>query len=138
MLKYKVAQIFQKLTQMYRQQFLLKSDFFKIAQKSNNKFCDFCRTICFCFLKRGPFPASFVYFRLFNIFNTDDSKQVNNCSIKNLLMTGFEPRTSGIRSDRCTNWDTTTTHCRTICFQEFKNCPICNMWVVMCNIKVSR
>ena len=26
-------------------------------------------------------------------------------------MTGFEPRTSGVGSDRSTNWATTTAHC---------------------------
>ena len=53
----------------------------------------------FFFLKKksGPFPASFIYFRL---FNTVDNKQMLN---KILPMTGVEPRTSGISSDRSTN-----------------------------------
>ena len=46
----------------------------------------------------------FLYFRL---FNTVDSKQVN-VQNKSLPMTGFKPRTSGIRSNRSTNWATTT------------------------------
>ena len=33
---------------------------------------------------------------------------VNKCSILISPMTGFEPRTAGIRSDRSTNWATTT------------------------------
>ena len=49
-------------------------------------------------LKSGPFPASFfIYFRL---FNTVDNKQMFN---KILPMTGVEPWTSGIESDRSTN-----------------------------------
>ena len=44
----------------------------------------------------------FIYFRL---FNTADNKQMFN---KILPMTGVEPRTSGIESDRSTNWASTT------------------------------
>ena len=50
-------------------------------------------------LKNEPFPASFLCFRL---FNTVDSKQVN-VPYKSLLMTGFKPWISGVRSDRSTN-----------------------------------
>ena len=50
----------------------------------------------------GPFPAFFLYFRL---FNTVDSKMFN---IIFLPMMGFEPQTSGIGSDCSTNWATTT------------------------------
>ena len=44
----------------------------------------------------------FLYFRL---FNTNDSKQMFK---KSLLMTGFEPRITGVGGDRFTNWATTT------------------------------
>ena len=59
------------------------------------------------FLKRnGPYPASFLYFRL---FNTVDSEYSNSQNSKFLPMTGFELRTSEIGSDRSTNWAATTT-----------------------------
>ena len=72
--------------------------------------------ICFCFssltlsfiwgivlfLKNGPFPASF---SLFSSFQYNWQK---NVQYKFLPMTGFEPRTSVIGSDRSTNWGTTT------------------------------
>ena len=48
----------------------------------------------------GPFPASFSLFSSFQY--TVDSIQMFNIN-KFLLMTGFEPRTSGIESDRSTN-----------------------------------
>ena len=51
------------------------------------------------FLKNGPLSASFIYFRLFNTANVE---------YWFLPMTGFEPRTSGILSNRSTNWATTT------------------------------
>ena len=44
----------------------------------------------------------FLYFHLFNLQLT--AKQ---CSMLILPMTGFEPRTSGVGSDRSTNWATT-------------------------------
>ena len=50
-------------------------------------------------------PASFSLFSSFQ--NTIDSKQMFNI-YKILPMTGFEPRTSGIGSNRSTNWATTT------------------------------
>ena len=50
-------------------------------------------------------PASFSLFSSFQ--NTIDSKQMFNI-YKILPMTGFEPRTSGIGSDRSSNWATTT------------------------------
>ena len=53
--------------------------------------------------KNGPFLASFSLFSSFQY--TVDSKQMFN---KFLPMTGFEPRTYGIGSDRSTNWATTT------------------------------
>ena len=46
----------------------------------------------------------FLYFRLFNTY-TVDSKQMFNMN-KFWPMTGFEPRTSGIGSNRSTNWAT--------------------------------
>ena len=48
----------------------------------------------------GPSPASFSLFSSFQY--TVDSKQMFNINTF-LLMTGFEPRTSGIGSDRSTN-----------------------------------
>ena len=59
------------------------------------------------FLKNWPFPASFSLFSSFQY--TVDSKQMYNVN-KFLPMTGFEPRTSGLGSDRSTNWATTTAH----------------------------
>ena len=56
------------------------------------------------FKKMGLSRPLFLYFRL---FNTVDSKMFN---INFLPMTGFEPRTSEIGSDRSTNWATTTAH----------------------------
>ena len=58
------------------------------------------------FKKMGHSRPLLLYFRL---FNTVDSKQIN-VRFKSLLVYGFEPRTSGIRSDRTTNWATTTAH----------------------------
>ena len=58
------------------------------------------------FLKNVPFPAYF-YFYFSSFQYTVDSKQMFN--IKTFLpMTGFDPWTSGIVSDRSTNWATTT------------------------------
>ena len=55
-------------------------------------------TMAYISFKNGPFPASFSLFSSFQY--TVDSKQMFN----NILpMTGFEPRTSGIESDRSTN-----------------------------------
>jgi len=56
-------------------------------------------------IKNGPSPASFSLFSSFQY--TVGSKQMFNIN-KFLPMTGFEPRTSGIGSDRSTNWATTT------------------------------
>ena len=53
-------------------------------------------------IKVGHSQPLFIYFRL---FNTVDNKQMFN---KILPMSGVEPRTSGIESDRSTNWATTT------------------------------
>ena len=52
------------------------------------------------FYKNGPFPASFSLFLSFQY--TVDSKQMFDIN-KFLLMTGFDPQTSGIGSDRSTN-----------------------------------
>ena len=58
----------------------------------------------FFFLKKNwPFPASFLYFRLFNKQLTVN-KMFNVNKI--LPMTEFKPRTSAIGSDRSTNWAT--------------------------------
>ena len=57
----------------------------------------------------GPFPASFSLIFVFSI-----QLKVNNVQYKCLPMTGFKLRTSGIGSDRSTNWATTTAqslHC---------------------------
>ena len=54
-------------------------------------------------LKNGPFPASFSLF--LSLQYTVDSKQMFNIN-KFLPMTGFELRTSGIGSNRSTNWAT--------------------------------
>ena len=59
--------------------------------------------IVMSFFKNGPFPASFSIFSSFQY--TVDSKQMFNIH-KFLPMIGFEPRTSGIRSNRSTNWAT--------------------------------
>ena len=53
------------------------------------------------FIKKvGHSRPLFIYFHL---FKTDDSKQVNKCSIQILRMTGFEPRTSDIGGNCSTN-----------------------------------
>ena len=46
-----------------------------------------------------------LFFFIFCLFNRADSKQMFNIIF---LMTGLEPRTSGVRSNRSTNWATTT------------------------------
>ena len=57
----------------------------------------------FCVFKSvGHSRPLFIYFRL---FITVDNKQMFN---KILPMTGVKPRTSGIESNRSTNWATTT------------------------------
>ena len=53
------------------------------------------------FLKNGPFSGLFFFFLLFSVQLTV------NVQYNFLLMTGFEPRTSAIVSDRSTNWATT-------------------------------
>ena len=55
------------------------------------------------FKKMGHSRLLFLYFRLFQY--TVDSKQMFNIN-KFLPMTGFKPQTSGIGSDRSTNWAT--------------------------------
>ena len=64
----------------------------------------FYRTRKDVFFKMGPSRPHFHYFCLFNIV---DSKMFNTIF---LPMTGFELWTSGIGSDRSTNWATTTAH----------------------------
>ena len=64
----------------------------------------FYRTRKDVFFKMGPSRPHFHYFCLFNIV---DSKMFNTIF---LTMTGFELWTSGIGSDRSTNWATTTAH----------------------------
>ena len=59
------------------------------------------KALIICFFKNGPFPASFSLFS--SLQYTVDRKQMFN---NFLPMTGFKPRTSGIRSDRSTNWAT--------------------------------
>ena len=56
--------------------------------------------------KNGPFPASFSLFSSFQY--TVDSKQNVQYTNEFLPMTGYEPQTFGIGSDRSTNWATTT------------------------------
>ena len=50
----------------------------------------------------GPLFTIFTYLRIVN------SEQQIRVLYKILPMTGFEPRTSGVRSDRSANWATTT------------------------------
>ena len=84
-----------------------------LLHKYNNKFyawlnpiqsnCRECSKVQFChiFLKKGPFPASFSFIFVFSIQLTVNVQYF-------LLMTGFEPRTSGIGSDSSANCVTTT------------------------------
>ena len=60
------------------------------------------KIIFYFFCKNRPIPAAF-FFMCF--FSTDKSKRVEH---KILPVTGFEPRISGIGSDRSANWATTT------------------------------
>ena len=62
------------------------------------------------FFCMGHYRPLFLYFRP---FNTVDSKRIN-VQYKSLEFTGFEPVTSGVGSDRSTNWATTTAHQRKI------------------------
>ena len=58
--------------------------------------------------KVGHFRPLFIYYCLFNtLVNKQVNKQMFN---KILLMTGVEPRASGIKSDCSTHWATTTSH----------------------------
>ena len=53
---------------------------------------------------------------------------------KILPMTGVEPRTSGIKSDRSTNWATTTSHlCKVINFRATALCKLINWLIVLPN-----
>ena len=48
--------------------------------------------------KNGPFPASVILIFVFSIHLSV------NVQYKLIPMIGFKPRTSGVGSDRCTNW----------------------------------
>ena len=54
------------------------------------------------FFKNGPFSASFSLFFVFSM------QLAVNVQYKFLPMSGFKLWTSGIKSDRSTNWATTT------------------------------
>ena len=62
-----------------------------------NFYMIWCNSFPFFFKKMGHSRSLFLYFRL---FNTVDSKHY---SIKTLLMSGIEPRTSGVGSNRFAN-----------------------------------
>ena len=57
---------------------------------------------CQIFLKEWAIPGLFFFIFVFSI------QMTVNIQYKFLLVTGFEPRTSGIGSDCSTNWATTT------------------------------
>ena len=68
-----------------------------------NKYCQHfeIEKRLFFFLKVGHSRPLFIYFCL---FNTVDIKQVNKQMFNKILpMTGVDPRTSGIESERSTN-----------------------------------
>ena len=78
------------------------------AKKSRKFQGHFCILYFFkkMFFKKWAIPG--LFFSLFSSFQyTVDSKHMFNIN-KKFPMTGFEPLTSGIRSDRSTNWATTT------------------------------
>ena len=86
---------------------MVHTHLFQVPFDTSGAFCDvricsnfiiFLNTIN-CFLKNVPFFFSF------RLSKTVDRKQMFHIS---LPMNGFEPRTSGIRSDHCTNLATTT------------------------------
>ena len=80
--------------------------------------------------KNDPLPASFSF-----LFNTVDSKQ---CSIWNLPMTGFEPRT--FESGRSTNWASTTAQVFS-CYSKnlFENkCKRDRWWPITNNLTFSQ
>ena len=89
---------FPNIVQKQPHQFLLKKCCFsKYPKKLHIYWATFVRIF---FKKNGPYPASFSLFLSFQY--TVDSKQMVNIN-KFLPMTGFEPLTSGIGSDRSTN-----------------------------------
>ena len=54
-------------------------------------------------LKKWAIPGLFLF--IFRLFNTVDNKHVNKQMFNKILpMTGVKPQTSGIESDRSTNW----------------------------------
>ena len=81
------------------------------------------------FLKVGHSRPLFIYFCL---FNTVDIKQVNKQMFNKILpMTGVDPRTSGIESERSTNWATTTSRmgqffCGKKCWKGSKRAKHCS------------
>ena len=76
-------------------------------------FCNFIRV----FLKKWAIPGLFFFIFVFSIQLTV------NVQYKFLLMTGFKPQTSGIGSNRSTNWATTTRQVMSRCtFGHHNNC----------------
>ena len=67
----------------------------------------------FFFPQKWAIPGIFLFIFVFSI-----QLIVNNFSIKILPMTGFKPWTSGIGSDRSTNWVTTTSQLTKPLFQD--------------------
>ena len=59
-----------------------------------------------CLFKKWAIPG--LFFLYFRLFNTVDSRWKLNVRYKCLPMIRFEPQTSGVWSDRSTNWATTT------------------------------
>ena len=61
------------------------------------------------------------FFLYFSLFNTVDNEQLN----KNLPMTGFELQTSGVGSNRSTNWAKISAQKRVSSFiqQHFRDKP---------------
>ena len=75
-----------------------------------------CKTMSH-YLYLEIFETLFLYFCLFNTVN---SKQIN-VRYKSLPMIRFEPRTSGIQSNRSTNWATTIAQWYACLIAMFKN-----------------
>ena len=73
-----------------------------LCQLCHNHLFQLLITWALFYKKNGPIPASFFLFFVFSIQLTV------NVQYKILPMTGFEPRISGIESDRSINWATTT------------------------------
>ena len=75
------------------------------------------------FKKKWAIPG--LFFCLFSSFQY--SCQYTNVPYKSLPMTGFKPRTSGVGSDRSTNWATTTA--QMFCF--FVPCTIFSLGIII-------